>query len=213
MSAPLTLTAELLLSAYSAGIFPMGSEDDDEILYWVDPPQRGVLPLSGLSVSRSLRKVVRQDRFEVRINADFDGTMRDCADRDETWINAAILRIYNDLHHRGFAHSVECWRGGERVGGLYGVSLGAAFFGESMFSRESDASKVALVHLVARLRFGGYGLLDTQFTTAHLESLGAREIARRHYRERLRRALEVPAQFHALDTDVGGARVLELALP
>lgn len=211
MTEPLDLSAELLLSAYAAGIFPMGSEDNPDTLYWVDPPKRGVLPLNGLHVSRSLRKRIRRGGFEVRFDYDFKGTLLDCADRRETWINDAIFQAYTDLAERGFAHSVEVWRDNMRIGGLYGVSLGAGFFGESMFHRETDASKIALVWLVARLRAGGYLLLDTQFTTEHLASLGALEISRKMYREMLAQALGRPGRFFDLDVDAGAEDVLDLA--
>lgn len=211
MTVPLDMSAELLLSAYSAGIFPMGSEDESDTLYWVDPPKRGILPLDGLHVSRSLRKRIRRGGFDVRVDEDFVGTMRDCADRGETWINNAILQIYTDLHERGFAHSIEVWSGGQRIGGLYGVSLGAGFFGESMFHRETDASKIALVWLVARLRAGGFTLLDTQFSTSHLASLGVVEIPRKTYRDRLARALGRPAHFHAFETEADCETVLAAA--
>lgn len=212
MTEAIDLSAELLLSAYAAGIFPMGSDSDPDTLYWVDPPKRGILPLNGLHVSRSLRKRMMRGGFEVRINEDFSGTMADCADRSETWINTAIIDSYTDLHRRGFAHSVETWQNGERVGGLYGVSLGAGFFGESMFSRAPDASKIALVWLVARLRAGGFTLLDTQFTTDHLESLGAMEIPRKDYKRRLGDAISTAARFHDLDEDAAPDAVLALAL-
>ncbi len=211
MTETLDLSAELLLSAYAAGIFPMGSDSDPETLYWVDPPMRGVLPLNGLHVSKSLRKRIRRGDFEVRLNHDFANTMRDCADRSETWINDVIVDAYGDLHKRGFAHSVETWQNGERVGGLYGVSLGAGFFGESMFSRATDASKVALVWLVARLRVGGYRLLDTQFTTDHLETLGAIEISRKDYKAQLGLAISTAAKFHELDEATPSEDILRLA--
>ena len=211
MTEALDLSAELLLSAYAAGIFPMGSDSDPETLYWVDPPMRGVLPLAGLHVSKSLRKRIRRGDYKIRVNHDFIGTMRDCADRSETWINDAIIDAYADLHKRGFAHSVETWQNDERVGGLYGVSLGAGFFGESMFSRVTDASKVALVWLVARLRKGGYRLLDTQFTTDHLESLGAIEIQRKDYKTKLGDAISTAAKFHELDEATPADEILHLA--
>ena len=211
MTEALDLSAELLLSAYAAGIFPMGSDSDPDTLYWVDPPKRGIFPLDELRVSRSLRKRIRQGGFEVRINDNFQGTMRNCADRSETWINDAIIDAYTDLHQRGFAHSVETWIDGERVGGLYGVSLGGGFFGESMFSRATDASKIALVWLVARLRVGGFVLLDTQFTTEHLESLGAIEISRQSYKAALSAALTVGGRFHDLDENTSADDVLDLA--
>ena len=208
MTEAIDLSAELLLSAYAAGIFPMGSDTDEDTLYWVDPPKRGILPLESLHLSKSLKKKIKRSDFDIRINHDFAGTMRDCADRSETWINDAIVNAYVDLHRRGFAHSVETWQDNQRVGGLYGVSLGAGFFGESMFSRVSDASKVALVWLVARLRAGGYQLLDTQFTTDHLETLGIIEIPRSAYKSKLARALQTPARFHTLSEDASVSTVL-----
>lgn len=211
MTEALDLSAELLLSAYAAGIFPMGSDSDPDTLYWVDPPKRGILPLDGLHVSKSLKKKIKRGGFEVRVDYDFAGTMRDCADRSETWINEAIIDSYVDLHRRGFAHSVETWIGDEKVGGLYGVSLGAGFFGESMFSRATDASKIALVWLIARLRAGGYQLLDTQFTTEHLESLGAIEIPRKTYKAQLNTAISVAGQFHDLPEDAPAQVVLDWA--
>lgn len=211
MTEAIDLSAELLLSAYAAGIFPMGSDRDADTLYWVDPPKRGILPLDGLRVSKSLRKRIRRGGFEVRVNFDFESTMRDCADRSETWINDAIIDAYSDLHRRGFAHSIETWMAGERVGGLYGVSLGAGFFGESMFSRASDSSKIALVWLVARLRAGAYKLLDTQFTTDHLESLGAIEIPRKLYKTQLAKALTSAARFHDLPEETPAETILSLA--
>ncbi len=211
MTEAIDLSAELLLSAYAAGIFPMGSDSDPDTLYWVDPPMRGILPLDGLHVSRSLRKRIKHGEFEVKVNEDFIGTMRDCADRSETWINDIILDAYTDLHRRGFAHSVETWINGERVGGLYGVSLGAGFFGESMFSRATDASKIALVWLVARLRAGGYRLLDTQFTTDHLDSLGAVEIPRKDYKALLGKAISTAGKFHDLDEAAPVDKILNLA--
>ncbi|MBN9061226.1 MAG: leucyl/phenylalanyl-tRNA--protein transferase [Rhizobiales bacterium 65-9] len=186
---PLAITPEIVLRAYAAGLFPMAESADDPGLYWVEPQQRGVVPLDGLRISRSLAKTVRQDRFEARVDHDFDAVIDACAaenqNRPNTWISGRIRQLYRALFDRGAAHTVECWRDGALVGGLYGVSLGAAFFGESMFHRQTDASKVALVHLVARLRSGGYRLLDTQFITDHLASLGAVEIPRARYRRLL----------------------------
>ncbi|MET0605407.1 MAG: leucyl/phenylalanyl-tRNA--protein transferase [Beijerinckiaceae bacterium] len=183
------ITPELVLRAYAAGVFPMAESADDPGLYWVEPQDRGVIPLSGLTVSRSLAKAVRQERYETRVDHDFDGVIAACAaqapGRSSTWINRRIRALYRGLFDIGHAHTVECWREGALVGGLYGVSLGAAFFGESMFHRETDASKVALVHLVARLRSAGYVLLDAQFVTEHLASLGAIEITRARYKELL----------------------------
>lgn len=195
------LTPEILLAAYAAGIFPMAESADDPDLFWVEPKRRGILPLDAFHVPRKLRQTVRRDSFTVRADSAFAAVMEGCAEasdkRPNTWINGEILRLYTALHRQGAAHSVECWRNGALVGGLYGVSLGAAFFGESMFSRETDASKVALVHLVARLRRGGYRLLDTQFLTPHLAQFGGIEIARSRYRRLLAAALSGAAVFPA----------------
>jgi leucyl/phenylalanyl-tRNA--protein transferase len=194
------LTPEILLRAYSVGLFPMAERRDDPTLYWIDPEKRGILPLQHFHVSRRLKRTVRAGRFEVRCDTAFRQVMEGCAlpgpGRTETWINQEILRLYWELSRMGRAHSVEAWRGGALVGGLYGVALGGAFFGESMFSREADASKVALVHLVARLRKGGFRLLDTQFVTEHLSQFGAMEIHRDGYRELLASALDVNATFY-----------------
>jgi leucyl/phenylalanyl-tRNA---protein transferase len=193
MPSPFLLTPEILLKAYQAGIFPMADSADDSELFWVDPKYRGILPLDGFHLSRRLRRVVRQNRFEVRVDSDFPATLAGCAEatekRPNTWINAEIVRLYTDLFERGSAHSVESWQDGALVGGLYGVSIGGAFFGESMFSRVTDASKVALVHLVALLRCGGYRLLDMQFLTPHLAQFGAIEVPRQQYRRLLTEAL------------------------
>lgn len=206
------LSAPLLLRAYAAGIFPMAESAESTELHWFDPERRGILPLDGFHVPRSLRKVVRQGRFEVRCDTDFRRVVECCAemtdDRPKTWINDDIVRLYTELHRAGFAHSVECWREGRLVGGLYGVSLGAAYFGESMFSRETDASKVALVHLVARLRAAGFTLLDTQFVTDHLARFGAIEIPRAEYRRRLNHALPMLTDFEGVDQDSAIAALL-----
>jgi leucyl/phenylalanyl-tRNA--protein transferase len=193
------LSPELLLRAYGMGIFPMAESADDEELFWVDPERRGILPLDRFHVPRRLARTVRAGSFEIRCDSDFEGVIERCAaataERPSTWINEEIQRLYLELFRRGAAHSVEAWRGDELVGGLYGVSLGAAFFGESMFSRATDASKVALVHLVARLVHGGYKLLDTQFVTAHLARFGAIEIPRSAYRRLLAGAVRARAYF------------------
>jgi leucyl/phenylalanyl-tRNA--protein transferase len=193
------LTPRLLLRAYAMGVFPMAETAESPELHWFDPQRRGILPLDGFHVPRRLRKVVRQGRFEVRVDGDFGAVIRACAEqtatRPNTWINEEIERLYGGLHEMGHAHSVECRREGRLVGGLYGVSLGTAFFGESMFSREAEASKVALVHLVARLRHNGFTLLDTQFVTEHLRQFGAVEIPRSQYRARLAEALTRRADF------------------
>src|SRR5690348_4928384 len=184
MHAP-RLTPELLLQAYRAGVFPMAERRNDPNLFWVSPDARGILPLDGFHLPKRLARTIRSDRFTVTIDTAFREVMQLCAapapDRDESWINAEILSLYTALHQKGHAHSVECWREGKLVGGLYGVKIGAAFFGESMFSRERDASKVALAHLVARLKAGGFRLLDTQFITSHLAQFGAIEIPRDTY--------------------------------
>jgi len=207
------ITAELLLSAYASGIFPMAESRDHAGLHWFDPARRGLLPLHGLHVAKRLRRTVLSARFEVRTDTAFREVMLACAEpapgRESTWINGQILDLYCELHQLGFAHSVECWREGRLVGGLYGVSLGAAFFGESMFSRETDASKVALVHLVGRLNAGGYLLLDTQWVTHHLGRFGAFEVSRAQYRRRLHAAIRRPADFDALSPAAAPAEVLQ----
>ncbi len=203
------LSPEALLAGYARGVFPMADQRDDPTLFWVDPRQRGVIPLDGLKVSHSLAKTVRHGGFEVRCNTAFATVIAACAEsvsgREQTWINPEIESLFITLHHRGWAHSVECWRDDQLLGGLYGLAIGRAFCGESMFSRASDASKVALVHLVARLRAGGFSLLDTQFITPHLARLGAIEIPRAEYHRRLAVALEGIAHFpHQLQGDVLG---------
>jgi leucyl/phenylalanyl-tRNA--protein transferase len=194
------LTPDLLLRAYAAGIFPMADSAEDPDIFWVDPEWRGIIPLQEFHVPHRLRRVIRSALFEVRCDTAFEAVIRGCAapaaDRPRTWINDEIVRLYTDLFRRGCAHSVESWYEGELVGGLYGVSINGAFFGESMFSRMTDASKVALVHLVARLIRGGYSLLDTQFVTQHLQRFGAVEIPRADYRRRLAVALVGYAEFH-----------------
>jgi leucyl/phenylalanyl-tRNA--protein transferase len=193
------LTPDILIQAYAAGIFPMAESADDPELFWVDPTRRGIIPLEAFHLPRRLQRVLRRGRFAVRVDTEFAAVMRGCADASEmrptTWINDEIVRLYSALFERGAAHSVECWQNGELVGGLYGVSIGAAFFGESMFSRVTDASKVALAHLVARLRRGGFRLLDTQFLTPHLAQFGAIEISRARYHRLLAEALRYRAVF------------------
>ena len=195
------LTPELLLRAYTSGLFPMGETRGDSDIVWVDPEWRGIIPLDGFRIPRRLRRTVRNAGFAIRVDTAFGRVMQACAaprrDRRETWINNDILRAYAELHRAGYAHSVESWRGDTLVGGLYGVAIAGAFFGESMFTRETDASKVALVHLVARLDHAGYRLLDTQFLTDHLARFGAIEVPRQEYRLLLHRALSVEAGFPA----------------
>lgn len=206
-------TLEDLIECYANGVFPMAEHAGDERVFLVDPQRRGVLPLDGFHLSSRLARTVRSDRFEVRVDSVFARVVDECArprpGREETWINDSIRTMYRGLFARGLAHSVECWRAGQLVGGLYGVSLGAAFFGESMFSIERDASKVALVHLVARLRAGGYRLLDAQFMTEHLSQFGAQEIPRAEYRRRLAHALQAEGDFFALQPAVDGAGALQ----
>jgi leucyl/phenylalanyl-tRNA--protein transferase len=197
------LNPDLLLRAYSAGIFPMAEGRTSDELYWVEPRRRGVIPIEGFHLSRSLAKLLRQERFALTANRAFRDVMLGCAapsrGREDTWINEDILNAYGQLHERGHAHSVECWLDGALAGGLYGVHIGGAFFGESMFTRARDASKAAMAHLIARLRIGGFRLLDTQFLTEHLASLGAVEIPRAAYRAQLASALSFDADFAALD--------------
>lgn len=200
---PPPLSVDLLIKAYSAGYFPMADSRESDEVYWVEPKVRGVLPLERFHLPRSLAKVIRADRFTVRVDTAFGAVMRACAeataDRADTWINDAIQEAYGELFERGLAHSVECWQGQALVGGLYGVALGGAFFGESMFHRQRDASKVALAHLVARLRCGGYQLLDCQFQTPHLAQFGTMELSRAAYLRQLGSALRLEADFFALD--------------
>lgn len=207
------IDSDVLLRAYAYGVFPMAESRDDPQLYWIDPEARGILPLGAFHVPRRLRRTVRQQPFEVRIDTAFRDVMLGCAEsgpnRNGTWINDRILALYCELHERGLAHSVECWREGRLVGGLYGVSLGAAFFGESMFSRDTDASKVALVYLVARLIAGGYRLLDTQFVTSHLQQFGAVEISRNAYRAKLFEATAMTGDFYSLPFDAPPEVVLQ----
>lgn len=208
------ITPELLIRAYRAGFFPMAEARGADRLYWLDPEMRGVLPLDGFHLPRRLLRTVESGVFTVTANADFAGVIAGCAapapGREDTWINPQIEQLFVALHRRGLAHSVESWQGGRLVGGLYGVALGGAFFGESMFSRVTDASKVALVHLVARLRLGGFVLLDTQFVTSHLTRFGAVEIPRDRYKQLLAAALEAAATFPADPDPVALAEAVRL---
>lgn len=205
------ITPTLLLQGYAAGIFPMAEDAGASEIYWVDPKRRGVLPLDGLHVSRSLKKAVVRAPYEIRVDSAFSDVVAACGAREETWINGEIARLYTALFRMGYAHSVEAWQGDRLVGGLYGVSLGGAFFGESMFSTATDASKIALVYLVARLRFGGFQLLDTQFVTDHLARLGVVEIPRAAYRAALAAALPLATDFHALDPALEPHSVLQFS--
>jgi leucyl/phenylalanyl-tRNA--protein transferase len=196
---PAEITPQILLRAYAVGMFPMSEGADDPSLFWVDPEMRGIFPLDKMIVSKSLAKVIRSDRFDVRVDDDFDAVIDACAasapDRHNTWINKRIRKLYRELYDFGFVHTVETFLDGERVGGLYGVKIGGAFFGESMFHRATDASKVALMHLVARLRAGGFKLLDTQFITPHLATLGAIEVPRDAYHVMLDDAIRRSGDF------------------
>jgi leucyl/phenylalanyl-tRNA--protein transferase len=209
------ITPEVLLKAYACGIFPMAESADDPALYWIEPELRGIIPLDRFHVPARLARTVRSDRFTVLCNRDFDAVIAGCAEprpgRARTWINARIRALYRRLHEIGHCHTVEAYDGTTLVGGLYGVSLGAAFFGESMFHRARDASKVALVHLIARLRAGGYRLLDTQFVTDHLAMFGATAVSRRQYHKLLEDALSAQGDFMALADPIPGAEALRLA--
>jgi leucyl/phenylalanyl-tRNA--protein transferase len=212
---PYEITPQILLRAYAVGMFPMAESAEDPTLFWVDPQVRGLFPLDGLLVGRRLARTVRSDRFRVVVDRDFDAVIAGCAatgaGREGTWINERIRRLYRDLYDLGHVHTVECYRDGVLAGGLYGVSIGAAFFGESMFHRETDASKVALVHLVARLRRGGFRLLDAQFVTPHLATLGAIDVPRDRYHDLLDAAIGRTADFYVWRRDefVGGRLALE----
>lgn len=191
------LDPELVLQAYAAGIFPMAEHRDDPEVFWVDPRRRGIIPLDGFHISRSLARSLRRVPHQMRINTAFAEVMEACADRAETWINPGIFASFQQLHAMGHAHSLEIWDSDALIGGVYGLAIGGAFCGESMFSRRTDASKMALAYLVDRLNQGGFTLFDTQFLTEHLASLGAVEIPRAAYRARLQAALDVPASFTA----------------
>jgi leucyl/phenylalanyl-tRNA---protein transferase len=210
----LEITPEVLLKAYSCGIFPMAESADDPALYWIEPQARGILPLGQIHVPKRLARTIRQDVYEIRIDSDFEGVIAGCGaarpGRSTTWINDKIRRLYRDLFRLGHCHTVEAWQDGQLVGGLYGVELGAAFFGESMFSTARDASKVALVHLGARLIHGGFTLLDCQFVTDHLSQFGTIEIDSSAFHHELERASLKPADFKRLPAGTGGRRVLDI---
>ena len=209
------ITPQVLLKAYTAGIFPMAESADDPSLYWIEPEERGVIPLKGFHISRSLRKAVRQGPFEIRIDTAFEAVISACAektdDRDVTWINHRILKLYTQLHKMGCCHSVEAWQDGKLVGGLYGVRIGGAFFGESMFSRATNASKIALVHLVARLNYGGFKLLDAQFLNSHIAQFGTYTILKKDYRPILDDALDGAGDFQSFRLDDDSDAVLAAA--
>jgi leucyl/phenylalanyl-tRNA--protein transferase len=210
------ITPEVLLKAYACGIFPMAESAEDPALYWIEPDMRGIIPLDGFHVPARLARTVRTTPFTIGIDRDFDAVIDGCAepkrDRSRTWINARIRRIYRALFERGHCHTVEVYDGDVLVGGLYGVSLGRAFFGESMFHHARDASKIALVHLVARLKAGGYRLLDTQFVTEHLRIFGAVEVPKRRYHKLLEEALVGHADFFALPSErpIDGGEALRI---
>ncbi|KKB77944.1 leucyl/phenylalanyl-tRNA--protein transferase [Devosia soli] len=197
------VTPELIVRAYRAGIFPMSEDAADEDLFWVSPEWRGIMPLDGFHASKSLRKAMRKSGWEIRVDTDWNGIIEGCAtvgeDRSTTWINGTIRAVYGELFRRRVAHTVEVWDGEDLIGGLYGLAIGGAFFGESMFHRKTDASKMAMAHLVERLNKGGFKLLDTQFITPHLASLGGIEISRAEYEDRLAEALTFEGNWGAID--------------
>lgn len=208
------ITPQMLLRAYACGIFPMAESADDPQLYWIEPQARGVLPLDRVVVHKRLARTIRHCPFEIRIDTDFEGVIDGCAasrpGRRSTWINAQIRSLYSDLFRQGHCHTVEAWRDGRLVGGLYGVALGGAFFGESMFSTETDASKVPLVYLCARLIHGGFGLLDTQFVTEHLKQFGTIEVDKAEFHNRLDSSIERTADFRKLDPAAPPAAILDI---
>jgi leucyl/phenylalanyl-tRNA---protein transferase len=210
------ITPQVLLKAYTCGIFPMAESADDPALYWIEPQQRGILMLDEVHVPRRLARSIRRGAYEVKIDSDFEGVINGCAasrpGRRTTWINPKIRSLYGDLFQMGYCHTVETWLGSELVGGLYGVALNGAFFGESMFSTARDASKIALAYLCARLCFGGFSLLDTQFVTEHLRQFGTIEIDRAEFHTRLERALAHKADFLALPTDASPQHILDILL-
>ncbi len=209
------VTADLILQAYAQGIFPMAEKAASLDIYWVDPERRGVIPLDHFHLPHRLARKIRQSPFEIRIDTSFIKVIEGCAatisnqGRDETWINDQIISLYAQLFKEEYVHTVECWQEDRLVGGLYGVSIGGAFCGESMFHTVTDASKVALAYLVARLKAGGYRLLDTQFITPHLSQFGAMEISRHAYKDKLAKALEVEGDFYSLDVNSGPEVILQ----
>lgn len=208
------ITPQVLLKAYACGLFPMAESAEDAGLFWLEPEQRGILPLEGFHLPRRLKRTLLSDCFEIRVSTDFEAVIEGCASaapgRSKTWINREIRRLYGELFEMGHCHTVEAWSNDKLVGGLYGVSLNGAFFGESMFTFETDASKVCLVHLVARLIVGGYALLDTQFVTEHLSRFGTQEVSQADYNQRLSEALQIDADFFAFPINASGAEVLNV---
>ena len=208
------ITPQVLLKAYSCGIFPMAESADDPALYWIEPRDRGILPLDTIHVPRRLARTVRNGHYEIRIDHDFDAVIDGCAQcrdgRESTWINSRIRQLYTDLFELGHCHTIETWRDGKLCGGLYGVHVGGAFFGESMFSTARDASKVALVHLAARLIAGGFELLDTQFVTDHLSQFGTVKVSRAEFQSLLTDALTIEGNFHAAPHDLSGSDAIDL---
>lgn len=212
----LEITPQVLLKAYTCGIFPMAESSDDPQLYWIEPQARGVLPLDSVEIPKRLQRTIRQQPYEVRVDADFDGVIAGCAasrpGRRTTWINDRIRKLYRELHRLGYCHTVEVWKDGRLAGGLYGVALGGAFFGESMFSEARDASKIALVYLCARLIHGGFVMLDTQFVTDHLRQFGTIEVERAEFHNQLERALRAEGDFFRLEREPEPSRVLDIVL-
>jgi len=208
------ITPQVLLKAYACGLFPMAESAEDPSLFWLEPEHRGTLPLDAVHIPRRLKRTIRHDVFEIRVSTDFKGVIDGCSHpmpgRRKTWINREIRRLYGELFEMGYCHTVEAWQEGALVGGLYGVSLNGAFFGESMFTFKTDASKVCLAHLVARLKVGGYTLLDTQFVTGHLAKFGTIEIPRDDYNTLLSEALQKETDFYALSPQATGAEILEV---
>ena len=211
MTDNIELTPELLLRAYCSGVFPMAETAQDTNVFWVNPELRGIIPLNGFHVSRSLRRRLLSGDYKFTVNTCFGAVLDACADRKETWINKTIRTQYNKLHHLGFAHSVEVWKGSDLVGGVYGVCIGGAFFGESMFSHTTDGSKLALVALIARLNSGKFTLFDTQFISDHLATLGGIEIPRNEFREMLADALEIDADFWKFPEDTTPYKLWQLS--
>lgn len=208
------ITPQVLLKAYACGLFPMAESAEDPGLFWLEPERRGILPFKDFHLPRRLRRTIRNDVFQIRVSTDFQAVIDGCSEpmpgRQKTWINSEIRRLYSELFEMGYCHTVEAWHEGKLVGGLYGVSLNGAFFGESMFTFKTDASKVCLAHLVARMIVGGYSLLDTQFVTDHLSKFGTKEVPQADYNNRLSEALKLETDFYAFPQQASGQQVLEV---